>query len=143
MQKVLSFKFNQTPFVYFCFYFFCLKRQIQKLLLWYISMSYVLLMLSCRNLNISGLIRVYFIYLNWFLYVILENVLNLIVLHVAVLFPQHRLLKRLSFLHCIFLPPLLYVDWPEALGFIPGTLFCCIETSAFCSYFFVIMQAWE
>ena len=31
---------------------------------------------------------------------------NLIVLHVAVWFSQHRLLKRLSFLHCIFLPAL-------------------------------------
>ena len=31
---------------------------------------------------------------------------NFILLHVAVQFSQHYLLKRLSFLHCIFLPPL-------------------------------------
>ena len=31
---------------------------------------------------------------------------NLILLHVAVKFSQHHLLKRLSLLHCIFLPPL-------------------------------------
>ena len=31
---------------------------------------------------------------------------NLIVLHGAVQFSQHHLLKRLSFLHCVFLPPL-------------------------------------
>ena len=31
---------------------------------------------------------------------------NFILLHVAVLFSQHHLLKRLSFLHCMFLPPL-------------------------------------
>ena len=31
---------------------------------------------------------------------------NFILLHVAVQFPQHHLLKRLSFLHCICLPPL-------------------------------------
>ena len=31
---------------------------------------------------------------------------NFILLYVAVQFPQHLLLKRLSFLHCIFLPPL-------------------------------------
>ena len=31
---------------------------------------------------------------------------NLILLHVAVQFPQHHSLKRLSFLHCIFLSPL-------------------------------------
>ena len=29
---------------------------------------------------------------------------NFILLHVAVQFSQHQLLKRLSFLHCIFLP---------------------------------------
>ena len=32
---------------------------------------------------------------------------NLILLHVAVQFSQHNLLKRQSVLHCIFLPPLL------------------------------------
>ena len=31
---------------------------------------------------------------------------NFILLHVAVQFSQHHLLKRLPFLHCIFLPPL-------------------------------------
>ena len=31
---------------------------------------------------------------------------NFILLHVAVHFSHHHLLKRLSFLHCIFLPPL-------------------------------------
>ena len=31
---------------------------------------------------------------------------NFLLLHVAVQFSQHHLLKRLSFLHCIFLPPL-------------------------------------
>ena len=29
-----AFKFNQAPFVYFCFYFFCLRRQSQEILLW-------------------------------------------------------------------------------------------------------------
>ena len=31
---------------------------------------------------------------------------NVIVLHVAVQFSQHHLMKRLSLPHCIFLPPL-------------------------------------
>ena len=31
---------------------------------------------------------------------------NFIVLHVTVQFSQHHLLKKLSFLHCIFLTPL-------------------------------------
>ena len=35
---------------------------------------------------------------------------NFILLYVAVLFSQHHLLKRLSFLHCIFLPHLSKID---------------------------------
>ena len=35
---------------------------------------------------------------------------NLIILHVAVQFSHHHLLKRLTFLHCAFLPPLLQIN---------------------------------
>ena len=41
-------------------------------------------------------------------------------LYVAVQFLQHHLLKRLSFLHCIFLPPLSKIRYPEVCGFISG-----------------------
>ena len=44
------------------------------------------------------------IHFEFILYMLLENVL--VLLHVAVQFSQHHLLKRLSLLHCIFLPPL-------------------------------------
>ena len=37
---------------------------------------------------------------------------NLILLHVAVQFSQHHLLKRLSLLHCIFLAPLSKMWYP-------------------------------
>ena len=37
---------------------------------------------------------------------------NFILLHVAVQFSQHHLLKRLSLLHCIFLPPLSKIRYP-------------------------------
>ena len=37
---------------------------------------------------------------------------NFILLHVAVQFSQHHLLKRLSFPHCIFLPPLSKISYP-------------------------------
>ena len=36
---------------------------------------------------------------------------NFILLHVAVQFSQHHLLKRLYFLHCIFFPPLSIKAW--------------------------------
>ena len=45
---------------------------------------------------------------------------SFILLHVAVQFCQYQLLNRLSFPHCIFMTPLLYINWPYMLGFISG-----------------------
>ena len=45
---------------------------------------------------------------------------NLFLLHVAVQFSQHHLLKRLSLPHCIFLLPLLKIRYPKVHGFISG-----------------------
>ena len=43
---------------------------------------------------------------------------NFILLHVAVQFSQHHLLKRLSFHYSLVLPPLSYIYWPQVHGFI-------------------------
>ena len=45
---------------------------------------------------------------------------NFILLHVAVQFSQHHLLKRLCLPHCIFLPPLSNIRYPQVHGFISG-----------------------
>ena len=45
---------------------------------------------------------------------------NFILLHVAVQFSQHHLLKRLSLPQCIFWPPLSKVRYPVVHGFISG-----------------------
>ena len=45
---------------------------------------------------------------------------NFIVLQVVDQFSQHYLLKRFSFLHCIFLPPLSKIRCPLVHGFISG-----------------------
>ena len=45
---------------------------------------------------------------------------NFLLLHVAIQFSQHHLLKRLSFLHCIFLPPFSKIRGPYVRGFISG-----------------------
>ena len=45
---------------------------------------------------------------------------NFILLHVAVQFSQHHLLKKLSSPHCIFLPPLSKIRYPLVHGFISG-----------------------
>ena len=45
---------------------------------------------------------------------------NVIDLHVAVQLSQHHVLKRLSFLHCTSVPPLLKINCPQVCGFISG-----------------------
>ena len=45
---------------------------------------------------------------------------NFNLLHVAVRFSQHHLLKRLCLPHCIFLPPLSEMRYPWVDGFISG-----------------------
>ena len=52
---------------------------------------------------------------------------NFSLLEVVDQFSQNHLLKRLSFLHCIFLPPLSKIRCPLVLGFISGFLFCSVD----------------
>ena len=54
-----------------------------------------------------------------------------IVFLVAVQFFQHCLLKRLSFPHWIFFPPLLKMNRPYKHGNFPGSLFCSIDLCVF------------
>ena len=51
---------------------------------------------------------------------------SLILLHVAVQFSQHHLLKRLSFPYSVFLPPLSQINRPHKCGLFLGSLFCFI-----------------
>ena len=61
---------------------------------------------------------------------------NFILLHVVVQFSQHHLLKRLSFFHCIFLPPLSKIRCPYVQQFISGlsTLIHCPIFLFLCQY---------
>ena len=74
------------------------------------SKSYILIGLTFRSLIHFEFIFVYGV----------REYSNFIPLHVAVQFSQHHLLKRLSFLHWMFLPPLSTVRWPYVCGFISG-----------------------
>jgi hypothetical protein len=42
-------------------------------------------------------------------------------LHLDIQFSQHHLLKRLSFLHCVFWTPLLKISWLYICGFMSGS----------------------
>ena len=76
----------------------------------------VLLTFSSKSFMVSDFTLIFeFI----FLYGVVKC-FNFLLLHVAVQFYQHYLLKRLSFLHCIFLPPLLRIRCPLVCGFISG-----------------------
>ena len=67
---------------------------------------------------------------------------NFILLHAAVQFSQHHLLKRLSLPHCIFLPPLSKIRYPQVHGFTSG-LSILFDWSIFlflCWYHTVLMS---
>ena len=78
------------------------------LLIWVVSEN-VLLLFSSRSFMVSCLI---FKSLSHFEFVFMHGVRvwsNFIDLHVAVQLSKHHVLKRLSFLHYVFLPPLLKI----------------------------------
>ena len=84
-------------------------------------------MFSSRSFIVSGLT---FSSLNRFEFIFVYGVRkcsSFILLHVVAQFSQHRLLKGLSFLHCIFLPPLSKIRCPRCMDLSLGFLFCSID----------------
>ena len=80
----------------------------------------VLPMFSSKSLIVPGLT---FRSLTHFEFIFVYGVRkcsNFLLLHAAIQFSQHHLLKRLSLLHCIFLPPLSKIRYPQVHGFISG-----------------------
>ena len=104
-----AFKFNQVPFVYFCFHFHYFRRSVKK------DLAVIYFRVFCITFN--SLIH----FLSYFVCVYgVWECSNFILLHVAVQISQYHLLKKLSFLHCIFLPPLSQIRCPWVHGFISG-----------------------
>ena len=111
----------------------------------------VLPMFSSKSFIVSGLTFRSLIHLEFISVYGVREGSNFILLHGAVQFSQHHLLKRLSFLHCIFLPPLSKMDC-RCVGLFLGSLFCsidsyvcfCVDTMLFdyCS-FVVLSEGWE
>ena len=89
----------------FVFISITLGDRSQKILLPFMSKS-VLPMFSSKNFIVSRLTFRSLIHLGFIFVSGVRECSNLILLHVAVQFSHHHLLKRLSFLRCIFLPPL-------------------------------------
>ena len=67
-------------------------------------------MFSSQSFIVSGLTFRSLIHFEFIFVYGVRECSNFILFHVAVQFSQHHLLKRLSFLHCISLPPSFVID---------------------------------
>uniref|UniRef100_A0A8D1EKR3 Uncharacterized protein n=1 Tax=Sus scrofa TaxID=9823 RepID=A0A8D1EKR3_PIG len=77
----------------------------EKMLLSFMSES-VWPTFSSNSFIVTGLISRSFIHLEFIFVYGIRECFNFILFHVAVQFSQHHFLNKLSFLHCISLPPL-------------------------------------
>ena len=109
MQKLLSL-IRPNLFI-FAFIFITLGSQSKRILLWFMSKS-VMHMFSFKSFTASSLKFRSLIHFEFTSVYGVRKCSNFMCLHVAVQFSQYHLLKRLSFLHCIFLPPLSKIRYP-------------------------------
>ena len=107
-KNVLSLDGSQCLF--FFFWFFCLRRQVQQIAK-IIVKGHIVNVLSV-SIMISSFKFMSAIHFEFIFVYSVRKYSNFIILHAVVLFSQHHLLNRLSFLHCIFLPPLSWINWP-------------------------------
>ena len=117
VQKLWS--FIRSHLFIFVFISITLGGGSKKILLWFMSKS-ILPMFSSKSFIVSGLTLRSLIHYEFILAYGVREHSNFILLHVAVQFSQHHLLKRLSFLHRIFLPTLSKIRWQYVHGFISG-----------------------
>ena len=80
----------------------------------------VLPMFSSRSFIVSGLTFRSLIHFEFIFVYGVRKWSSFILLQVVDQFSQHHLLKRLSLIHCIFLPPLSKIRCPLVRGFISG-----------------------
>src|SRR5574341_1305884 len=80
----------------------------------------VLPMFSSRCFIVSGLTFRSLIHFEFIFVYGVRKCSSFILLQVVDQISQHHLLKRLSLIHCIFLPPLSKIRCPQVRGFISG-----------------------
>uniref|UniRef100_A0ABI7W7M1 Uncharacterized protein n=1 Tax=Felis catus TaxID=9685 RepID=A0ABI7W7M1_FELCA len=125
-----AFYLNEVQIVHFCFCFPCLWKHVKKFL--QPESKKLLPVFSSRILMASCLTFRSFIHFEFIFVYGVRNCSKFILLHVAVQFSQHYLLKRLSFFHWIFFPALSKISWPYVCGSISGfsILFHCVCSCA-------------
>ena len=82
-----------------------LRGESEKVLLLFLSES-VWPVFSSKSFMVFGLISRSLLHFEFIFVYGVRECSNFILFHVALQVSQHHLLNRLSFLHCIFLPPL-------------------------------------
>ena len=92
--------------------------------------------LSFMNLNVSRLIFKFSIQFELIFVYGVRQQSSFVLLHVAFQLSQHYVLERFSFLHCMFLVPLLKISCQYMCGFISGLsiLFHWSVCLVFCQY---------
>ena len=103
VQKLLS--LIRSHLFIFVFISITLEGGSYRILLWFMSSS-ILPMFSSKSFTVSGLTFRSLIHFEFIFVYGVRKCYNFLLLHVAIQFYQHHLLKRLSLPHCIFLPPL-------------------------------------
>ena len=101
----------------------------------------VLPMFSSRSFMVSDLMFRYLIHFEFIFVYGVRKCSSFIFLQVVDEFSQHHLLKSLSLIHCIFLPPLSKTRCPQVCGFISGlsVLFHCSIFLSLCQYHTVLI----
>ena len=97
--------------LFFVFISITLGSGSKRILLWFMSKS-VLPMFSSKSCIVSVLTFRSLTYSEFIFVSSVRKCSNFILLYIAIRFSQHHLLQRLSFLHCIFLPPLPKIRCP-------------------------------
>ena len=86
-------------------------------------------MFSSKSFIVSGPTFRFFVHFEFVFVYGVRNCANFILLHVAIQFSQHHLLKRLSLPHCIFLHLGLFLGFPSC----PTGLYVCFCASVILS----------
>ena len=105
---VKAFEFSQVPCINFCFNSYYLGSGLKKILWWFVSKS-VLFIFSSKSFIVSSLTFRSLIHFEFIFVYGVRECFKFVLLHLAVQFLQHHLLKKLSSLHFIFLPSLSHI----------------------------------
>ena len=109
VQKLLS--LIKSHLFIFVFIFITLGGRSKKILLQFVSKSFLPMFFS-KSFIVFGLTFRSLIHFEFIFLCGVRKYSSFILLHVAVQFFQHHLLKRLSLPHAIFLPPLSKIRYP-------------------------------